>query len=75
MKEESGGWVPDLSSRYFTADFSYGLKVLREIAALFQVPTPQMDAVWTWYASLAPEDAAHAFVLQLSLPAFLKLYQ
>lgn len=24
MKEESGGWVPDLSSRYFTADFSYG---------------------------------------------------
>jgi opine dehydrogenase len=75
MKEENGAWLPDLSSRYFTSDFSFGLKVLKEIAALFQVPTPQMDAVWDWYARLAPEDAAHSFRLHISQPDFLKLYQ
>lgn len=75
MKEENGAWLPDLSSRYFTSDFSFGMKVLKEIAALFQVPTPQMDAVWDWYARLAPEDAAHSFRLHISQPDFLKLYQ
>lgn len=75
MKESGNGWEPDFSSRYFTADFSYGLKVLREVAALFCVPTPHMDTVWQWYATVSPDDAAAAFRLSLTQEEFLKLYQ
>jgi len=50
MREVAPGqWVPDFSSRYFKADFAFGLKVIRDIAALVGVPTPHMDYVWQWY--------------------------
>lgn len=48
-----GAWVPDFSSRYFRADFSYGLKVIRDFAALVGVPTPNIDHVWQWYLDTA----------------------
>ncbi len=50
MKEVAPGqWVPDFSSRYFRADFSYGLKVIRDFAALVGEETPNIDHVWNWY--------------------------
>lgn len=50
MREVAPGqWVPDFSSRYFKADFSYGLKVIRDMAALVGVPTPHIESVWQWY--------------------------
>ena len=50
MKEIAPGqWVPDFSSRYFKADFAYGLKVIRDMAALFGVETPGIESVWQWY--------------------------
>lgn len=52
MKEvESGQWVPDFQSRYFRADFAYGLKAIHDIATLAMVPTPFMDDVYRWYIS------------------------
>ena len=70
----SGGWVPDFSSRYFTADFSFGLKIIRDIAALFCVPTSNIDTVWNWYKHVAPKDASEAFHLTLNRKQFLELY-
>ncbi|WP_302384932.1 NAD/NADP octopine/nopaline dehydrogenase family protein [uncultured Adlercreutzia sp.] len=52
MKEvEAGQWIPDFQSRYFRADFAYGLKAIRDIAALAGLPTPFMDDVYQWYIS------------------------
>ncbi len=50
MKKVYGGWVPDFESRYFATDFPYGLKIIKDIADLFEVQTPYIDTVWNWYA-------------------------
>ncbi len=48
MKETASGWVPDFSSRYFTEDFPFGLKYIKETAVLHQIPTPVIDRVLSW---------------------------
>lgn len=37
-----GGYIPDFGSRYFTADFSFGLTILVQIADFLGVPAPHM---------------------------------
>ena len=49
MVTVDGGYVPDFNSRYFTADFPYGLAILRQISAYLGVKTPAMDDVYGWY--------------------------
>jgi len=44
-----GGLIPDLNSRYFTADFSYGLTIIKQIASLANVRTPNIDSTMNWY--------------------------
>lgn len=51
--EINGSFIPDLHSRYFTADFSYGLAIIRQIAALAGVSTPNIDATMDWYRGIA----------------------
>lgn len=48
MKVVKGGWIPDLSSRYFTEDFPYGLKMIRDLAHANGVPCPTIDMVYEW---------------------------
>jgi len=56
MKEIAPGtWVPDFSSRYFRADFAYGLKTIRDLAAVAGVETPHIDQVWYWYLDVTGE--------------------
>lgn len=69
-----GGWVPDFDSRYFVADFSYGLKVIKEIAAVFGMPTPNIDMVWNWYKSCDPNNGVSSFELGITKEDFLNLY-
>ena len=65
MKEVApGAWEPDFTSRYFRADFSYGLKVIRDFSALVGVPTPNIDRVWNWYL-----DTAHPTEFLEAVPA------
>lgn len=52
-----GGFVPDLHSRYFTADFSYGLSIIKQIADFAGVKTPNIDATLEWYKAIAVEKA------------------
>ncbi len=47
-----GGWIPDFSSRYFTADFPYGLSILKQLASIAKVETPNMNMVMDWYRRL-----------------------
>lgn len=49
MKKVDGGWIPDFNSRYFTADFPYGLAIIEEIAELAGVEVPYINATMSWY--------------------------
>ena len=49
------GWVPDLISRYFTADFGYGLSIIQQIARFAETDTPQIDETMEWYRCIAEE--------------------
>lgn len=50
MKEEfSGGWVPDFDSRYFRADFGFGLKAICDIANCVDVDVPNIRGTLDWY--------------------------
>lgn len=72
MRRTGGGWQPDFSSRYFTTDFSYGLKILLDICGLFHVASPAMQELWSWYTGV--HTPAHSFALDLSREEFLGLY-
>ena len=50
-----GGFIPDLHSRYFTADFSYGLTIIKQIAEFAGVETPNIDETMAWYDRIAIE--------------------
>ncbi len=53
MKEQNGKYYVDLSSRYFTEDFPYGLCILRGFAEIAGVKTPHMDQILSWYESIS----------------------
>lgn len=49
MKKVNVGWIPDFSSRYFTADFPYGLAIIEELAVLLGVDAPNIKETMVWY--------------------------
>ena len=53
----NGGLIPDLHSRYFTADFSYGLNIIQQIARFVNVQTPNIDTTMEWYRRIAIEKS------------------
>lgn len=55
------GFVPDFESRYFRADFPYGLHILCEIAALAGHPVPTLTLLYDWYVSLAHPQTQFSF--------------
>ncbi len=57
----AGGAVPDLNSRYFTADFSYGLAILVQVADMTGVPAPNMKQTLRWYQDLAGQPQMFRF--------------
>lgn len=50
--ETAGGYLPDFSSRYFSADFAFGLKLILQVGNLAQVALPTCQMLMTWYESL-----------------------
>ena len=56
-----GGVIPDLHSRYFTADFSYGLTIIKQVADFAGVQTPNIDDTMAWYKSIAVEKEEFRF--------------
>ena len=48
MKEVEGGWIPDFESRYFTEDFPYGLRIIKDLSTKYKVETPVIDKVYAW---------------------------
>ena len=61
MVSVEGGFIPDLHSRYFTADFSYGLTIIKQIADIAGVRTPNIDETMAWYKDIAIEKEEFDF--------------
>lgn len=58
MKEVENGWMPDFSSRYFTEDFPYGLKIIKDLAEKEGIATPCINEVYEWgQRMLSKEDS------------------
>lgn len=49
IKNEDGTYSPDLNSRYFVSDFTYGLNIIQQLAKLASFSTPQIDKLCAWY--------------------------
>lgn len=73
MKKVGDNWCIDWGSRYFTADFCYGLKILIDIADLFDVNVDTMREIWDWYRKTANPDKY--FSLNMSKREFLDMYR
>lgn len=68
------GYMPDFNSRYFYSDFPLGIKIIIEVARLFDVSTPTMDMVWNWYEKVQPERAKDGFILNMDRLEFIDFY-
>ena len=55
MKELAGGYIPDFSSRYFTADFPFGLAIIEEIAGLLGFKAENITQTMKWYQDITAE--------------------
>ena len=51
--ESENGFAPNLDSRYFTADFSFGLTILIQIADFLNLPCPNMKETMAWYDEIS----------------------
>ncbi len=49
---KDGKYIPDLTSRYFTADFSYGLTIINQIADLLNLSVPNIRETMDWYKKI-----------------------
>lgn len=50
--ETEDGYIPDLNSRYFTADIPYGLVIIKAFALICNVLTPSIDTIIDWYQKI-----------------------
>ncbi|MDE6443256.1 MAG: NAD/NADP octopine/nopaline dehydrogenase family protein [Muribaculaceae bacterium] len=48
MIKTKEGWLPDFNSRYFTEDFPFGLRYIRDLAHKHGVACPTIDKVYKW---------------------------
>lgn len=55
------GYIPDLQSRYFTADFPYGLAILDQIADLVELEVPYIKDTLNWYYNLVGNKDQYKF--------------
>ena len=57
MREQDGGFVPDFTSRYFTADFPYGLAIIEEAAGLFGFKAANISETMKWYRDVTGDES------------------
>ena len=48
MIETANGWKVDFNSRYFTEDFPYGLRWIRDLSVEHGIETPVIEKVYHW---------------------------
>lgn len=53
---KENGYIPDLDSRYFTADFPHGLIIIKSFAMILGQNTPGIDSVIDWYQKIINKE-------------------
>lgn len=54
--EKGNKYVPNLNSRYFTADFPHGLMIIKSFAMILNQKTPRIDLVIDWYQKIINKE-------------------
>lgn len=54
MLRQGDGYIPEFESRYFMADFPYGLAVIKQVADLAKVEVNSMNTLLKWYEEKVP---------------------
>ncbi len=57
MTRVEGGWIPDFRSRYFTADFPYGLAIIEEFADVLGIQVPNIKDTMDWYRRVTGDQS------------------
>lgn len=52
IKKTNGKYIPDLSSRYFVADFPYGLDIIIALTRIYETSNYNLVRVSSWYHSI-----------------------
>ena len=55
------GFIPDLNSRYFTADFSFGLSILIQIGDFLNLDIKNMKETMNWYRNISSDNNSFSF--------------
>lgn len=58
---QKGGFAPDLDSRYFVADFSFGLAIIKQIADFYGESVPHCTQTLAWYDAIARHRERYDF--------------
>ncbi len=79
MKQvQKNKWIPDFSSRYFTADFEFGLKIISKINKLYNClrggQQNSIGLILDWYEKTVP-SSNNIFDFNLNQKNFIKLYE
>ena len=56
MVQVDDGWIPDFNSRYFTADFPYGLAIIEQLAEIIGMDTPNISKTMAWYRRVSGDN-------------------
>ena len=59
--DSNGYYLPDFHSRYFTADFSFGIVIIKQIANFINGEVPNIDKVIDWYDKFKVEKEEFNF--------------
>ena len=51
-----GGYIPDFNDRYFTADFPYGLIIIKAFGLICNIMTPNIDKIILWYQNIVGKE-------------------
>ena len=58
IEQVEGGRIPDFKSRYFTADFPYGLSIIEELVTVLGFDAPIIKDTMDWYRKVTGEIIA-----------------
>lgn len=75
MTKVQGGFIPSFNNRYFSTDFPYGLKLIIEIAKIYEIPTPAMNKIWDWYCVFDKTNSKRGIKLNLTREDFESIYK
>ncbi|MCS3234927.1 NAD/NADP octopine/nopaline dehydrogenase family protein [Phocaeicola vulgatus] len=58
-KKQKKGFLPDFKSRYFTEDFPFGLLIIKSIAEVLNICTPNIDKILLWGQDVLNKEYIH----------------